>query len=82
VPARAAVAQQCDENGCDYPVNPKTTQRYSYPKTLKKFTPDMQPHLAADEMRITFLGTAFPPTRIAQESMSIFVEVGPVDARS
>jgi ribonuclease Z len=37
----------------------------------------MQQQLASDEMRITFLGTAFPPARRAQQMMSIFVEVGP-----
>ena len=41
--------QQCDDNGCGYPVNPKSTLGYSYP--------DRQPDLADDEMRITFLGT-------------------------
>src|SRR5512139_886745 len=59
------------------PVDLKFTQRYSYPDTLRKFTPDMQPDLADDEMRITFLGTGDPPPRIAQKMMSIFVEVGP-----
>ena len=49
--------QQCDANGCGYPVNPKSTLGYSYPDRLRKFTPDMQPDLADDEMRITFLGT-------------------------
>lgn len=71
--------QQCDENGCNYPVDPQSTQRYSYPARLKKFTPDMQTDLGHDEMRITFLGSAFPtsPGRRAQQLMSIFVEVGP-----
>ena len=70
--------QQCDDNGCGYPVKPKSTQRYSYPNTLRKFTPDMQPDLTDDEMRITFLGTfGGPPIRTAQAQMSIFVEVGP-----
>ena len=69
--------QQCSNNGCNYPVDPASTQRYSYPDTLRSFTPDMQPDLAADEMRITFLGTASPPSRRAQRTMSIFIEVGP-----
>ncbi len=70
--------QQCDDNACHYPVNPRSTQRYSYPNRLRKFRPDMQPDLAADEMRITFLGTmGGPPVRRAQQQMSIFVEVGP-----
>lgn len=41
------------------------------------YTPEMQTDLDDDEMRITFLGSAFPPTRRAQEMMSIFVEIGP-----
>lgn len=74
--------QQCDENACNYPVSPNPdgtdpTQQYSYPKRLSQFTPDMQKQLGEDEMRITFLGTAFPPNREAQQMMSIFVEVGP-----
>jgi ribonuclease Z len=76
---KALAEQQCDENGCHYPVKPDTTQEYSYPDhpPLHDFTVDMQPQLASDEMRITFLGTAFPPARRAQQMMSIFVEVGP-----
>ncbi|MFN8201662.1 MAG: hypothetical protein U0S48_03795 [Solirubrobacteraceae bacterium] len=79
VRSRTSATQQCDENGCDYPVNPKSTRRYSYPDGLKRFTRAMQPDLAHDEMRITFLGSAFPtaPGRRAQQMMSIFVEVGP-----
>jgi hypothetical protein len=30
----------------------------------------------ADEMRITFMGSTIPPTRRAQQMMSILVEVG------
>ncbi len=75
---RTLATQQCANNACGYPVDPSSTQRYSYPNTLRKFTPDMQPDLAADEMRITFLGTTGgPPVRRAQAQMSIFVEVGP-----
>jgi ribonuclease Z len=74
---KTPTTQQCDENGCGYPVKPRSTQRYSYPHRLRKFTPDMQPDLADDEMRITFLGTGNPPGRLAQQLMSIFVEIGP-----
>jgi ribonuclease Z len=73
----AATTEQCAENTCGYPVDPESTERYSYPNRLKKFTRNMQPDLAADEMRITFLGTGNPPGRLAQQLMSIFVEVGP-----
>jgi ribonuclease Z len=69
--------QQCDDNECNYPVGPGTTEKYTYPTHLSSFTLDMQPQLASDEMRITFLGTSFPPARRAQQMMSIFVEVGP-----
>ncbi|HME41943.1 MAG TPA: twin-arginine translocation signal domain-containing protein [Syntrophorhabdales bacterium] len=62
-------------NGCHYPVRPDSTQEYTYPRGLGDFTPDTP--LDADEMRITFLGTVFPPNRRAQQMMSIFVEVGP-----
>lgn len=80
---KAPTAQKCEDNGCDYPVDPKSTQRYSYPDKLRKFTPDMQPDLADDEMRITFLGTTGgPPIRKAQAQMSIFVEVGPCGSTS
>jgi ribonuclease Z len=82
--AGKAVAEnvQCpDTNGCNYP-NDIPTQAYGYPTYLYQkgdvFVPDKDaPLLADNEMRITFLGTAFPPTRKAQQMMSIFVEVGP-----
>lgn len=70
---------RCQDNACNYPVPPRTTQEYSYPEhpPLPEYTLDMQQQLADDEMRITFLGTAFPPARKTQQMMSIFVEVGP-----
>jgi len=75
---KTPATQQCAENGCGYPVNPKSTRQYSYANRLRKFTLDMQPDLADDEMRITFLGTmGGPPVRRLQQQMSIFVEVGP-----
>jgi ribonuclease Z len=73
---RTPTAQRCDDNGY-YPVESSLTQRYSYPGTLRRFTPEMHRDLAADEMRITFLGTGSPPPRRAQQLMSIFVELGP-----
>lgn len=68
--------EQCGVNGCGYP-NQQDTLEYEYPAVLPTYTPDMQPQLDADEMRITFLGSGFPPSRRAQQMMSIFVEVGP-----
>jgi ribonuclease Z len=74
---KAAAEQQCDDNGCNYPVDPETTQEYLYPGRLDPFKLQDQTQLASDEMRITFLGSAFPPSRRVQQMMSIFVEVGP-----
>jgi len=73
-PAGAGRLPQCDLNACHYPVPPITTQQYTYPKHLDDFVPGTP--LDRDEMRITFMGTAFPPARKAQQMMSIFVEVG------
>lgn len=68
----------CASNSCGYPVNDDQTQRYDYTDKLDEFVPDtMQQQLDSDEMRITFLGSSFPPSRKAQQMMSIFVEVGP-----
>ena len=65
---------------CAWSTGPET-QRYSYFESLTPFNPwdpnDPNTALAADEMRITFLGSAIPPMRRAQQNMSIFVEVGP-----
>jgi hypothetical protein len=59
-----------------------TTQQYDYPTYLFQkgdvFIPDTDaPQLTDNEMRITFLGTAFPPMRKAQQMMIFFVELGP-----
>lgn len=76
----AKAEQVCPDNACEYP-NGIPTAEYGYATDLINsgaiYTPDMQKDLDPDEMRITFLGSAFPPTRRAQEMMSIFVEVGP-----
>jgi len=77
-----AQEEACGEtNVCNYP-NDIPTKKYDYPTYLFNqgdvFVPDKDaPLLSDNEMRITFLGTAFPPTRKAQQMMSIFVEVGP-----
>ena len=57
------------------PENGWPTQQYTYPTGLDPVTPNTP--LDEDEMRITFLGSTFPPSRRAQQMMSIFVEVGP-----
>ena len=51
------------------------TQQYTYFENLKTFTPGTP--LEDDELRITFVGSGFPPPRRAQAEMSVFVEVGP-----
>lgn len=77
-PALAVAGQQCGINGCGYPLkDPQQALEYDYPNTLPEFTQDMQSNLGPDELRITFLGSGFPPARRSQEMMSIFVEVGP-----
>jgi ribonuclease Z len=73
---KTLAGQECRPNGCGYPYVPPT-QQYSYPNNLPYFTPGTP--LDSNEMRITFMGSGFPPARRAQQMMSIFVEVG--DAR-
>jgi len=66
---------------CDWS-DPATAQRYSYFETLEPFYPFSDANattiapLGENEMRITFMGSAIPPARRAQQSMSVFVEVG------
>ena len=58
------------------------TQQYSYFQNLPPFHPFDSSNsttiapLGTNEMRITFMGSCFPPPRRAQQLMSIFVEVG------
>ena len=59
----------------------KSSQKYSYFETLDYFYPYIKSHttiakLDADQMRITFMGSAIPQARRAQQMMSVFVEVG------
>ncbi len=49
-------------------------RQYSYMETLPDFDPSTP--LAANEMRISFMGSCIPPVRRAQQMMSVFVEVG------
>ncbi|MEW6585354.1 MAG: MBL fold metallo-hydrolase [Nitrospirota bacterium] len=70
---KAIGGQQCTLNGCNYPtVIPR--DQYDYPSKLNDFTPGTP--LDSNEMRITFMGSGFPPSKPAQQMMSIFVEVG------
>jgi ribonuclease Z len=57
----------------DDPSDP--AQRYTYFQGLDPFAPGTP--LGDDEMRITFMGSGFPPPRRGQAEMSVFVEVGP-----
>jgi len=64
---------ECTSTEPCYPTG-EPTHRYSLFRTLDEFVHPTP--LASDEMRITFLGSGFPPPRRAQQEMSIFVEVG------
>ena len=72
-------ATDCTSGGC-YPTDPAKTTRYSYFESLPYIRPGLP--LAADEMRITFMGTDWPPPRRVQAEMSVLVEVGWNPARS
>ena len=76
----AKAQQACPNNACGYPTS-ASTAAYNYAADLVSsgaiYTPDMKTDLDSDEMRITFLGSAFPQTYRSQQMMSIFVEVGP-----
>ena len=85
-PSEARAALAC-EGSCYPPADEAERQRYSY---FQKQLPGLKyyqdrgdmfpaaayPPLEPDEMRITFMGSTIPPTRRAQQMMSIFVEVG------
>ncbi len=74
-------AQECPDPGSCYPTADPTQQYDYYDNLTNVYRPndknDPNIALAADEMRITFLGSMVPPVRRAQQEMSIFVEVGP-----
>ena len=68
---------------CGWTEQPQLTQQYSYFQNLPQFHPFDSSNkstkiapLGANEMRITFMGSGFPPPRRAQQMMSVFVEVG------
>ncbi len=66
---------QCEVGHC-YPTSYET-DAYTYAQKLPAFDP-LTP-LDPDEMRISFMGSAVPPTSRAQNMMSIFVQVGSGD---
>ena len=74
VAGKALSTQQCGANGRNHPGAPSATQRQTYPVNLAQITPYTP--LDADEIPITLPGTAFPPSRLAQQMMSILAEVG------
>ena len=87
--ARAAQAADTCADDCSCADGPSCrwdvtamAQRYSYFDQLPPFQPFSRKttstiqRLGADEMRITFMGSAIPPRTLAQRMMSIFVEVG------
>ncbi|GAO01666.1 hypothetical protein [Anaeromyxobacter sp. PSR-1] len=69
----ARAAQQCLGVGDCYPTAERR-DRYSLFERLDTISP-FRP-VAPGEMRITFMGSGFPPARPAQEMMSVFVQVG------
>ena len=69
VRAAPLVAQQCT-GSCNWGASAAN----AYTWEVDPFTPGKP--LGKDEMRVTFLGSGFPPPRRAQAEMSLFVEVG------
>lgn len=73
---KARAEESCPAEPC-YPVDIAETRQYSYFRSLPEFIPIRDRQLDENEMRITFLGSNFPPTsRRRQQEMSVFVEVG------
>jgi ribonuclease Z len=71
-PQQVKSKEPCEVGNC-YPTRYRTDQ-YSYFEHLPPFDPSTP--VDHDEMRITFMGSAVPPTARAQEMMSIFIQVG------
>lgn len=74
-------ADGCPTGECVYPPNEQDTQKYTYFSNLDEisFIDDTYSYIppAANEMRITFMGSTIPPElRQSQKMMSVFVEVG------
>lgn len=76
-PALARAAEGCllDSGDC-YPTAERRDAYTLFEKGLDTIDPLVN-RVGVDEMRITFMGSGFPPARPAQEMMSVFVEVGP-----
>ncbi len=74
--ARRADAQ-CTSTGPCYPIDDyeRKSHQYSLFGDLDLIGHPL-PAVGHDEMRITFIGSGFPPPRRAQQEMSVFVEVG------
>ncbi|MCK6684830.1 MAG: MBL fold metallo-hydrolase [Thermoanaerobaculia bacterium] len=74
------LAAQCNPSAVSCYPTPTPTDRYSYYQDDKKVPwldyTDEYPVLQDNELRITFMGSVIPPTRLAQAEMSVFVEVG------
>ena len=72
----------CPPGPVCYWKNSSRAQRYFYFNGLSEFhpfdfsNPTTIAPLGRNEMRITFMGSAIPPPRKAQQMMSVFVEVG------
>lgn len=78
----ARAAEACVDPGPCYPDYVDETQTYSYffknLPTINPINPStrMYDPPASNELRIVFLGSMIPPTRRAQQMMSVYVEVG------
>ncbi len=78
VAGRAAAAQPVCSLGtgdCYDKGSQPERDHYSVFENLDPIDPILSP-VKAGELRITFMGSAFPPARPAQQMMSVFVEVG------
>src|SRR5512138_3908956 len=70
----ARAAQQCGAEGRCTTMN---YQEYVPDAGVLDLTKSALPPPGEDELRVTFLGSGFPPPRPGQAQMSVFVEVGP-----
>jgi ribonuclease Z len=68
-----AAATSCDTGSC-YPTSDYVYKASHY--SLFERLDVIDRPVAAGELRITFVGSGFPPAKPAQQMMSIFVEVG------
>ncbi len=73
---RGTSAQQC---GAEGPCAAMNYQEYGPDAGVLDLTQHPLSLLTKPELRVTFLGSGFPPPRPGQAQMSVFVEVGPTE---